>query len=365
MSRIQRCGAPKVNSQMIPSSGAPHAMEAAPGIVGRCGLEADELAARRPAPRAGAWTAGPRSNDDLRQLDHRARELCRGAILAAYRGWLEDGGTPFLIEPAVEQASLRHLFALMKMVAGLQVGLDAILESLPTRTVPASQERSGSRLAPWPGWATIDSVDLLPTEPEGLLGRDRELAEIDACIDSAAAEQGSFLVLEGRSGMCKSGLLAETRRRAAAAGLTICSARGSELEGEFAFGVVRQLFEPAVGALSKHERARLFEGAAALAEPVLNMSRDPAPDVQLAALHGLYRFAVNLSSRAPLLLTVDDVHWADAPSLRSLAYLLNRLEGLPILVAIATRPPLPGIRDELLVAMLAHPAVRILPIRPL
>lgn len=365
MSRDQRGRPPKVDTQMIPSSGAPFAMEATTRIVQRRGLEAHELAALSLAPRAGAGQAGPRSNDDLRPLDDPAEEPARGAIVGAYRGSLQDRETPLLIGPAVDQASLRRFSALMKMVEGLQVGLDAILDSLPTHAVPASQEQSGSRFASWPGWAAIDAVDLLPTEPDGLLGRGRELAEIDACIDATGAEQGSFLVLEGRSGMGKSSLLAEIRRRAAGAGLTICSARGSELEGEFAFGVVRQLFEPAIGALGKRERARLFEGAAAPAEPVLAVGGDPVPDCKFAALHGLYRFAVNLSSRAPLLLAVDDVHWADAPSLRSLAYLLNRLEGLPILVAIATRPPLPGIRDELLVAMLAHPAVRILPIRPL
>lgn len=195
-----------------------------------------------------------------------------------------------------------------------------------------------------------------------LLERDRELAEIDGCIAAAAAGRASFLVLEGRAGMGKSSLLDEARARAAAAGLTTSSAIGSELEVEFAFGVVRQLLEPLVGALDRHERARVFEGAAALAEPVLDLRGEPAVGGQFAALHGLYWVAANLSGAGPLLLAVDDAHWSDAASLRWLAYLLNRLEGLPVLVAIATRPPQSAPRLEGLTTVLAHPGVRILSI---
>ncbi len=172
-------------------------------------------------------------------------------------------------------------------------------------------------------------------------------------------------MLEGRAGMGKSSLLAEVRRRAGAAGLATCSARGSELENEFAFGVVRQLFEPAIAALSAEERAQVFEGAGALAEPVLDIRGEAAAGGQFAALHGLYWLAANLAARAPLLLAADDVHWADAASLRWLSYLLNRLEGLPMLVAIATRPAPPGSQDEELAVILAHPAVRILTAGPL
>ena len=62
---------------------------------------------------------------------------------------------------------------------------------------------------------------------------------------------------------------------------------------------------------------------------------------------------------------MDDAHWADTASLRWLAYLLNRLEGLPLLVAIATRPPPSDPQGELLAAILAQPQARILAVGPL
>ncbi len=207
--------------------------------------------------------------------------------------------------------------------------------------------------------------DRAPTRLHHLLERDRELAEIDECIAGAAAGEGSFLVLEGRAGMGKSALLAETRRRAAEVGLTTCWALGSELEDEFAFGVVRQLFEPVISTLSEQERAHAFEGAGALAEPVLGVGGEPAARGQFAALHGLYWLAGNLSGDNPLLLAVDDAHWADTASLRWLAYVLNRLEGLPMLVAIGTRSAQFGPQGEVLATVLAHPRARIVQIGPL
>ena len=130
-------------------------------------------------------------------------------------------------------------------------------------------------------------------------------------------------------------------------------------------GAVRQLFEPVISTLSEQERAHAFEGAGALAEPVLGVGGEPAARGQFAALHGLYWLAGNLSGDNPLLLAVDDAHWADTASLRWLAYVLNRLEGLPMLVAIGTRSAQFGPQGEVLATVLAHPRARIVQIGPL
>jgi len=63
-----------------------------------------------------------------------------------------------------------------------------------------------------------------------------------------------------------------------------------------------------------------------------------ASDTSFALLHGLYWLAANLADRAPLLIAVDDAHWADEPSLRWLAHLAARLDGLPLTLIVAMRP---------------------------
>ncbi len=74
-------------------------------------------------------------------------------------------------------------------------------------------------------------------------------------------------------------------------------------------------------------------------------------DSSLATLHGLYWLTANLAERQPLLLAVDDLQWSDLASLRWLAYLLPRMEGLQLLVVAALRPEAPG-EDQALVAQI-------------
>jgi DNA-binding CsgD family transcriptional regulator len=172
-----------------------------------------------------------------------------------------------------------------------------------------------------------------------LLERDRELATLDALIDEAAAGQARLALIEGPAGIGKTRLVAEAGRRASEKGFRVLAAQGGELEREFPFGVVRQLFEPAV----IEEEALALAGAAAPARAVFepageNDAREPVADPSFASLHGLYWVTLNLSELGPLMLAIDDLHWCDPPSVRFLAYLRRRLEGLPVLVVCGLRP---------------------------
>ena len=90
-----------------------------------------------------------------------------------------------------------------------------------------------------------------------------------------------------------------------------------------------------------------------------------APDASFTVLHGLYWLCANLSGDRPLVLTVDDAHWADAPSLRFLAFLLPRLEELSLALVVATRPEAEGASAPLLALLLADPLARVLRPAPL
>jgi tetratricopeptide (TPR) repeat protein/DNA-binding CsgD family transcriptional regulator len=155
--------------------------------------------------------------------------------------------------------------------------------------------------------------------------------------------QGRMLLIHGPAGIGKSRLLQEVRRTAAEKGGLVLTARGSQLERDFGFGVVRQLFEGTVADPAR--RATLLAGAASSAQAVFSdvpaggHAQDPADRAggSFAVLHGLYWLTVNLAGEQPVVLAVDDVQWCDTGSVRALSFLLRRLEGLPVLVAASLR----------------------------
>ena len=114
----------------------------------------------------------------------------------------------------------------------------------------------------------------------------------------------------------------------------MASARGSDLEVSYAWGVVRQLFEPRLRGMSAGTRSRTLAGAAALAGPVVLPDAAPPrdPDASFGVLHGLYWLVAALAEQRPQLLVVDDLHWADGASVRFLEFLANRLDALPVLL---------------------------------
>src|SRR5215831_7625885 len=77
-----------------------------------------------------------------------------------------------------------------------------------------------------------------------LLEREVQVAALRALADAARSGGGRFVVIEGSAGIGKTRLLAEARAIAGSAGMRVLAARGGELEGGFAYGIVRQLFEP-------------------------------------------------------------------------------------------------------------------------
>jgi len=197
-----------------------------------------------------------------------------------------------------------------------------------------------------------------------LVEREREVRALEALLDGALAGDGRVALIEGPAGIGKSRLLLLARRRGEAAGAPTLTARSSELEREFPYGVVRQLFEAALADPAVRERA--LAGAASAARPVFE-SLDPQPaadggDASFATLHGLFWLMLNLAADRPLVLAVDDLHWCDRPSLRFLAYVTRRLEGLPVLLAVTLRTTEPG-SDPALLSEIANDLATS-PVRP-
>ncbi len=103
--------------------------------------------------------------------------------------------------------------------------------------------------------------------PPGILDREAEIAAIAAGVDAALSGSGTLLLVQGVAGIGKTRLLTHACELGARAGIRVLTARAAEFEAGFAWGVVRQLFEPALGADGAR---RLRDGAARLAAPALS-----------------------------------------------------------------------------------------------
>jgi DNA-binding CsgD family transcriptional regulator len=177
---------------------------------------------------------------------------------------------------------------------------------------------------------------------DDLFERDGELSRIDALLASARAGNGGVLVVTGPAGIGKSSLLGEARELAQLSGMRVLSGRGGELEGDFSFGVARQLFERLLATAAGAQRDALLAGAArraltAMEDGVAAPSPTAAGDPPFAVAHGLYWLTVNASGAGPVLVAIDDLQWADQASLRFVLYLADRLAGLPVALVLAWR----------------------------
>jgi DNA-binding CsgD family transcriptional regulator len=207
-----------------------------------------------------------------------------------------------------------------------------------------------------------------------ILDREAELATVAAALTAAADGHGTLVLLQGPAGIGKTTVLRAACTLAAERGQRTLTARGLALEQGFSYGIVRQLLEPVRATAGPGEWDELLGGAARLARRVFDGS-DTRPDedtgrgaarpadrgagraergdldedVPHATVHGLYWLTANLAAGAPLVITIDDAHWADTASLRWLSHLAARMDDLPIVVLLGARsgPDQPELLGEL------------------
>lgn len=196
----------------------------------------------------------------------------------------------------------------------------------------------------------------VPAGQDPLIERDIEAAALEELLHTPI--RGGLVVIDGAAGLGKTRLLQEAQLLAESRSLLVLTARGSQLERSFAYGVVRQLLDPALA--DPAQREALLSGNAAGARTLF----DGASAVQadgFGVLHGLSWLVTNLATRAPLMLVVDDAQWCDGASLRFLAYLARRLRSWPVILAVAVRSDgEPGPHDDLLAEIALEPDALVL-----
>ncbi|MFE0102326.1 ATP-binding protein [Streptomyces sp. NPDC059009] len=185
-----------------------------------------------------------------------------------------------------------------------------------------------------------------------LFERDRELAAVNEALSDLCGlphdgppvpdrPRGALLAFEGRAGLGKTSLLAEARRAATAKGCTVAAARGGDQERRVAFHVARQLVQPLLAGITEAELRATLGSWYAIVGPALGLCAPTggAPPDPQGLRDGLDWVLTDLAvRRAPLVVTVDDAHWADAESLSWLCAFAPRAETLPLLLVVAYRP---------------------------
>jgi DNA-binding CsgD family transcriptional regulator len=173
-----------------------------------------------------------------------------------------------------------------------------------------------------------------------LVGRDGELGLIEAFVRDAA-KRGGALLLSGDAGVGKSVLLDGAAARALRAGTTVLRAECAQFETGVSFSLLSQLLLPVLGATGetadRGAMTRLNPVHAAALRRVLGWSDGPAdgPLVLSNAAVGLIREA---AADRPVLIVLDDLHWADPASATVLGFVARRLSGLRAGLIGAMRP---------------------------
>ena len=191
------------------------------------------------------------------------------------------------------------------------------------------------------------------------VGREDELAHLDALLARAESGRGQVLAVVGEPGVGKSRLLREFRRRVAGHPVTWLEGRCVPYGEAIPYGPVLDILRQNCGlgeedrpdAIASKVRAGLREvgvDVQAGAPPLLRLLgvregaealEGRAPDVVKARTFEVLRqMALGGSRRRPLVIVVEDLHWIDALSEEYAASLVERAAGAPMLLIFTYRP---------------------------
>jgi ATP/maltotriose-dependent transcriptional regulator MalT len=177
------------------------------------------------------------------------------------------------------------------------------------------------------------------------VGRADEIDSLERILDELDGGHPGSIELVGEPGIGKTRLLRELGARAEARGYLVLSGGASELERGLPFSVFLDALDEYVAGLESERLAMLdVEVQAELAHifPSLSVLDD---DRTVALQHERYRshravceLLKRLAGPTPLVLVLDDVHWADSASVELLGALLRRPPAAAVLVVVALRP---------------------------
>jgi tetratricopeptide (TPR) repeat protein len=205
------------------------------------------------------------------------------------------------------------------------------------------------------------------------VGRTPELSELRAALEEAIAGHGRLVLIAGEPGIGKSRLAAEVAREAGALGAIVLGGRCYEMEGSAPYMPFVEIMEAGLAQAPSAEgfRRELGEDAAEVARILPKLRRlfpDIPPPLALPPeqerrffFNSICEVVARSARLRPLVLIVDDLQWADEPTLLLTEHLAQRLSQMPVLMLGTYRDtdldvsrPLARTLDELLRRRLAR-----------
>ena len=337
-----------------------------------------------------------------RPVDARSDQFVLGTVLYE----MTTGQHPFRRRTQIETLSAiveAQAMPLSQLRPDLPGALSAVVERTLSkepelrypdlRALKAALETDGDGLPAFPSFlnAPASNADA-PTSV--VVGRERELHFMSTALDAATTRGVRPIFVVGEAGSGKTTLIHEFVRRAQETHPTLvvasghCDAQTGIGDPYLPFRDVLALLcgevetRCAVGAISHHQAQRLWELFPETLDALVSTGRDlidtfvsadvllsrsvhfpssspsrarlerlatatPGAAVQQSAVLEQYtRLLLELARKRPLLVVIEDLHWADAGTVSLLFHLCRRLEGSPVLVVGSYRPSLLNVGGE-------------------
>jgi ATP/maltotriose-dependent transcriptional regulator MalT len=177
------------------------------------------------------------------------------------------------------------------------------------------------------------------------VGRSAELGLLDEALSQISDGRPAAVEVIGPAGIGKSRLLAELSARADTAGHIVLTGGGAEFEQDLPFWVFVDALDEYAAGVDPRRLERLSPVVRGELAQVLPSMAEAGVSASQASLHERYRthramreLLEQLAATKPLVLILDDVHWADPASTDLLVALLHRPPAAGVLIAIAARP---------------------------
>jgi DNA-binding CsgD family transcriptional regulator/tetratricopeptide (TPR) repeat protein len=201
-----------------------------------------------------------------------------------------------------------------------------------------------------------------------LVGRGTELSILDRALDHLDEGKPGSVTVEGEPGIGKSRLLAELRARSEDRGHIVLAGSGSEFETFIPFGIAVDALDAYLASLEHEVADWPTDLKAELGRVFPSLGKSRGADTQTTGderfrTHRAVRFLMErLAAEKPVVMILDDVHWADDATLELLQALLRRPPDARALLALGFRPSHAPTR---LRAALAAPTLERISLRPL